>query len=162
MSSRIPDPADPFEEEGLASEEPGLAGKRVTGDPQDDFVVPGDDPVAVDDFGTTVAEEREGEPLDLRLSREQPDLAARADQPADESADADQPYPEDPEERVGRIVETDEGAREDNEADVIALDVGTDGGGFTAEERAMRIEHEYDRAGAWAYLAAWDVHRRSG
>jgi hypothetical protein len=23
----------------------------------------------------------------------------------------------------------------------------------------MRVEHEYDRAGAWAYLAAWDVHQ---
>ncbi len=23
----------------------------------------------------------------------------------------------------------------------------------------MRVEREYDRAGAWAYLAAWDVHR---
>jgi hypothetical protein len=23
----------------------------------------------------------------------------------------------------------------------------------------MRVEHEYDRGGAWAYLAAWDVHR---
>jgi len=25
--------------------------------------------------------------------------------------------------------------------------------------RPMRIEHEYARAGAWVYLAAWDVHR---
>ena len=25
--------------------------------------------------------------------------------------------------------------------------------------RAMRIEHDYDRGGALAYLAAWDVHR---
>lgn len=25
--------------------------------------------------------------------------------------------------------------------------------------RAMRVEHEYERAGALAYLAAWDVHR---
>jgi hypothetical protein len=25
--------------------------------------------------------------------------------------------------------------------------------------RLMRVEHEYDRAGALAYLAAWDVHR---
>ncbi len=25
--------------------------------------------------------------------------------------------------------------------------------------RAMRVEHEYERAGAWAYLAAWDVRR---
>lgn len=23
----------------------------------------------------------------------------------------------------------------------------------------MKIEHEYRRCGAWAYLAAWDVHR---
>jgi hypothetical protein len=23
----------------------------------------------------------------------------------------------------------------------------------------MKLEHEYDRCGAWAYLAAWDVHR---
>ncbi len=25
--------------------------------------------------------------------------------------------------------------------------------------RAMRVEHEYARGGALAYLAAWDVHR---
>ena len=25
--------------------------------------------------------------------------------------------------------------------------------------QAMQVEHEYERAGAWAYLAAWDVHR---
>ena len=25
--------------------------------------------------------------------------------------------------------------------------------------RPMRVEHEYERKGAWAYLAAWDVHR---
>ena len=23
----------------------------------------------------------------------------------------------------------------------------------------MHVEHEYERGGAWAYLAAWDVHR---
>lgn len=28
-----------------------------------------------------------------------------------------------------------------------------------AAARAMRVEHEYDRAGALAYMAAWDVHR---
>ena len=28
-----------------------------------------------------------------------------------------------------------------------------------AARRAMRVEHEYERCGAWAYLAAWDVHR---
>ena len=49
MSSRIGDPSDPFEDEGLASPEPGMAGKRITGDPQDDMPVPGDRPVAVND-----------------------------------------------------------------------------------------------------------------
>lgn len=28
-----------------------------------------------------------------------------------------------------------------------------------APGRAMRVEHEYERTGAWAYLAAWDVRR---
>ena len=42
MSSRIGEPSDPFEDEGLASPDPGLAGKRITGDPQDDFPVPGE------------------------------------------------------------------------------------------------------------------------
>ena len=28
-----------------------------------------------------------------------------------------------------------------------------------APQRAMRVEHEYRRQGAWAYLAAWDVRR---
>ena len=28
-----------------------------------------------------------------------------------------------------------------------------------AAHRPMRVEHEYERRGAWAYLAAWDVHR---
>ena len=143
MSSRIGEPSDPFEDEGLASPDPGLAAKRITGDPQDDMPVPGDRPVAVTDFGTTVAEQQAGEPLDLRLAREEPDLLSRADKPADTSEDADNPYPVDHDERVGRIVEPDEGARTDTEADVVALDVGTDNGGFTAEERAMRIEREH-------------------
>jgi hypothetical protein len=140
VSSRIGEPSDPFEDEGLASAEPGLAGKRITGDPQDDIAVPGDSPVAVDDFGTTTLEQQEGEPLDLRLSREEPDLADRAGAAPDLSDSADNPFPADPEERVGRIVETDEGAREDTEPDAVANDVGTDNGGFTAEERAMHIE----------------------
>lgn len=28
-----------------------------------------------------------------------------------------------------------------------------------ADNRGQRVEHEYERGGAWAYLAAWDVHR---
>ena len=137
MSGRIPDPADPYEEEGLASPDPNDAPKRITGGPQDEMAVPAEKPVAVDDYGTTAAEELTDEPLDRRLAREQPELSDRG--AADESPGADQPYPEDPEERVGRIVETDEGARPDDEAAAVADDVGTDQGGFSAEERAMHI-----------------------
>jgi hypothetical protein len=140
MTSRIPDPADPFEEEGQASQEPGLAGKRITGDPQDDMVVPATDhPVGAEDDGTTAAEQRAGEPLDVRAAREELDMAERA---LDESADSNDPYPVDRDERAGRLVDSDEGAREDIEADAVAHSVGTDAGGFSAEERAMHVEPE--------------------
>jgi hypothetical protein len=138
--SRIREASDPFEDEGLASPDPAWDGKRITGDEQEGIPVPAERPIAVDDYGTTVAEQAEGEPLDGRLAREEPDLLAGAGHAADESEDADQPYPVDPEERVGRIVESDEGAREDTEPDAVAHDVGTDLGGFSAEERAMHIE----------------------
>ncbi|HEU5034450.1 MAG TPA: DUF5709 domain-containing protein [Mycobacteriales bacterium] len=140
MSSRIPDPADPFEEAGLASPDADYSGKRATGDPQDEMPVPGDTPSAVDDYGTTAAEEAAGEPLDLKLAREEPDLLERAaTTDADDSPNAAQPYPEDRDERVGRIVEEDQGGREDQEPDAVALEVGTDAGGFSAEERAMHV-----------------------
>jgi hypothetical protein len=140
VSSRIPDPADPFEEAGLASPEDGdYARKRITGDVQDEMPVPAEHPQAVDDFGTTAAEEAAGEPLDVRLQRENADFSDRAAGDADESSDADQPYPEDRDERAGRLVESDEGAHTDAEPDAVALDVGTDRGGFTAEERAMHV-----------------------
>ena len=35
---------------------------------------PGEPPLAADEYGTTVAEMAAGEPLDLRLSREEPDV----------------------------------------------------------------------------------------
>ena len=112
---------------------------RITGDPQEEIAVSGKRPIAVTDCGTTADDERTDEPLDNRLAREQPELLERAAIDADESPDADQPYPEDPDEKVGRLVETDEGVRTDDEAAAVANDVGTDKGGFTAEERAMHV-----------------------
>jgi hypothetical protein len=43
---------------------------------------------------------------------------------------------------VGRLVEPDEGAHTDTEADLVAGDVGTDLGGYSAEESAMHLEPE--------------------
>jgi hypothetical protein len=138
--SRIPDPGDPYEDEGLPATDNALPGKQITGDAQDDIPVPSDTPVAVDDYGTTAAEQREGEPLELRVSREEPDVLAAVDaEPADELTSAD-PYPADREELAGRLVDTDAGVREDDEPSLVADDVETDGGGFSAEERAMHLE----------------------
>jgi Family of unknown function (DUF5709) len=137
MTHRIPDPADPFEEAGLATDGSSGPEQQITGDTEDDVAVPGDTPTAVDDWGTTAAEEEAGEPLDLALSREEPEIS---EDDIDESEDSDRPFPSDPEERVGRIVEDDEGAHEDEESTAVAHDVGTDFGGFSEEERAMHIE----------------------
>jgi hypothetical protein len=140
---RTPEPADPFEEDGLpALDEQGLAAKQITGDVQEGMAAPADHPTYVDAYGVTAAEQAHGASLDERVRAEEPDVLAQADQSADESADAADPYPEDRDERAGRLVEPDEGARADTEADLVAADAGTDEGGFSAEERAIHIEPE--------------------
>jgi hypothetical protein len=54
---------------------------------EDEFTDPPDDWAAADRFGTTPREQREGEPLSLRLTEEQPeDAPPEPEQPA---ADAD-------------------------------------------------------------------------
>ena len=94
--------------------------------------VPGDAPVAVEDFGTTSAEEREGESLTDRLAREEPDPAAAADSGAAtedqlvESSDGE------------RLVEPDEGAHPDTEADAVGR-TPTGQSGLTAEEAAVHV-----------------------
>lgn len=45
--------------------------------------LPADEPQAVDDFGVTAAEQRQGEPMDQRLAREEPDEGARSDSEQD-------------------------------------------------------------------------------
>lgn len=144
-NERISEPADPYEEEGLPATDNVLPQKQIAGDTQGFMPVPGDEPQAVDEWGTTALEEQRGEPHDLRIGREEPDVLARADQPASEEADADTPYPEDRDLHVGRIVDTDQGVGTDDEPDAVASNVGTDDGGFSAEERAMRIEPDVPR-----------------
>ena len=48
-------------------------------------------------------------------------------------------------ERSGRLVAPDEGAHEDEEKDLVATDVGIDGGAASAEEAAMHVVDEDDR-----------------
>ena len=78
-------------------------------------------------FGMTEEEEREGESLDERLAEEEPDVFDRAD--SDRSVEP----------RAGRLVAPDEGAHEDDEADLVATDVGPAGYASSAEEAAVHV-----------------------
>lgn len=104
---------------------------------------PPEKPLGVTKFGTTLAEEREGESLDQRLAQEEPDPALELDveEPLDEQADAggQAGY-----ERAGRLVDPDEGAHTDREKDLVGSDVGIDGGAASAEEAAMHVVSEDD------------------
>ena len=143
MTSRIPETPSAFEAEGIP--DPGLSGDSdLSTDPDDAYGIepPHDTATAVDDFGTTPAEMHEGESLDGRIAREEDDVLAQAGVAADESMGSDTPYGERAGQGVGRLVESDEGARSDDEPDMVATDVGTDLGGYSAEEAAMHLEPE--------------------
>ena len=142
MSSRIPAKPSDAEAEGIP--DPGYSGpgQLEAGDTEGTVEPPRDVGIAVDDFGTTAGEMHDGEPLDGRLSREEPDVLAAADLPADESEGAATPFDERAGQGVGRLVEPDEGVRADTESDLVATDAGTDLGGYTAEESAMHLEPE--------------------
>ena len=112
---------------------------------------PPEKPLGVDRFGTTWAEEEQGESLDQRLAQEVPDPNLAADleaSPSDENVDAvdnsriedeDLSYDEVGDDRAGRLVDPDEGLGEDVDKDLIGSDVGIDEGAASAEEAAIHI-----------------------
>jgi hypothetical protein len=135
---------------------------------------PNERPLALDAFGTTLAEERQGETLDQRIAQEEPDpnmdgrpRRGRAGRAGDEAGEAlddvdlgtaevpdsvfDEGIIDDGEvgdARAGRLVDPDAGGAGDTEKDLVGYDVGVDGAAASAEEAAMHIigETEYDRA----------------
>jgi hypothetical protein len=126
---------------------------------------PGDDPLdrgvvapqrwsAASRFGTTGAEQEAGESLDQLLAEEEPDTAGYLDddQPEDIAGDQDAAdedidgllLDDGPDPRAGRLVAEDEGARSPGEADLVAHDVGIDGGAAAAEEAAVHVVDDDD------------------
>ncbi len=139
--SRIPDPPSDFEAEGIPDPGEALASKEITGDTQEGEPVPGDRPGESVEYGMTAYEERHGEGLSGRLDREEPDVLTDesvAEPPRGDDENSDTPYGQ--ERGVGRLVDDDEGAREDETAEVVGHDVGTDLGGYSSEESAMHID----------------------
>src|SRR5438270_9678292 len=76
---------EPLEAEGVPDLEGPLPEKEATGDPQEGIAPPNYRPKAATDWGVTAEEQLRGEPLDVRLQREQPDFGSR-----DALADADE------------------------------------------------------------------------
>ena len=87
-------------------------------------------------------EPRDHESLDELLSEEEPDPAVQIGDDVDPGSD----FSEDEvvgDRRAGRLVAPDEGVDEDDESDLLARDVGIDGGAASAEEAAVHIvDHE--------------------
>lgn len=92
-------------------------------------------------YGTTLAEERQGEGLDRLLAQEEPDVGVDG-----AWTDEDEPNDDDrvPLPRAGRLVAADEGAHGDDDADLFAVDAGIDGGAASAEEAAVHLTDEPD------------------
>lgn len=131
-------------------------------DPLDRGVAPPERWSAGVRFGTTEAEQADGESLDQLLAEEEPDDVL--DETEDAEVEEDDEGYEDiagdkdagdedvdgllledgPDPRAGRLVAEDEGAHPDEEEDLVASDVGIDGGAATAEEAAMHVVEEDD------------------
>jgi hypothetical protein len=116
-------------------------------DPLDEGYSPAEKPWAVDDWGTTPAEEREGEDLDHRLARELPDVGAEDDGDGlgdSEDTDGELIDNEVGDARAGRLVIEPNTGEEGEEQDIglYAQDVGIDGAGASAEEAAIHLVPE--------------------
>ena len=131
---------------------------RGVDDLLDEGYSPPERPRGVDAFGTTVAEQRQGESIEQRLAHEEPDPANAVEDPLADSDmvggdDLDAIAAEDDflgdgevgDRRSGRLMAPDEGAHEDTESDMVADDMGIDGGGSSAEEAAMHIVEDEPR-----------------
>ena len=119
-----------LDEEGIPDLEGPLPGKAATGDGQEGVPPPSEVPASLD-FGTTLSEQREGESLDRRVSRELSDVDAELEDPE-----------EDPDALEAILVEDDEGTRPDTDADLAASAVDAGTSGTSAEEAAVQIDDE--------------------
>ncbi len=131
---------------------------RGVDDLLDEGYSPPERPRGVDAFGTTLAEQRQGESIEQRLAHEEPDPANAFEDPLAyvemmggddvDAIAAEDDFLGDGEvgaRRSGRLMAPDEGSHEDTESDMVANDMGIDGGGSSAEEAAMHIIEDEPR-----------------
>ena len=119
---------------------------------------PGDDPldrgvIPPERWSAGIRTAGEQESLDQLLAEEEPDTPFDVDddlpEDSDDDAEADEYLDgllldDGPDPRAGRLVAEDEGAHADDEADLVARDVGIDGGAASAEEAAVHVVEDDD------------------
>jgi len=128
-----------LEDDGVLSPADSLVADDVRADVLDVGVDAGGSYHGALAYGTTAAEQRRGESLDDLLAEEEPDEGA-------EGAWTDEEYGPDyedlPLQRTGRLVADDEGTHVDGESELVARDVGIDGGAASAEEAAVHLSYD--------------------
>ena len=132
MSDRqnLPRPAPEVSEDGVPSVEEIPEDVLLTGDPLEGEMPPLDRPQAAMGWGTTASEQLGGEPLDVRVAREEPDVGMAEVQLSETQANR-------------QFIEpgADAGLTDD-EADAVGeADAGPEDT-LTAEEAAMRVVDE--------------------
>jgi uncharacterized protein DUF5709 len=140
------DGTDPEEASGVLEPEDSLEGSPGVRDVLDTGWSPAERPWAVDDWGTTDAEEAAGESLDGRLARELPDEVEDDGDGLGDSSDTDGELLDDEvgDVRAGRLVDADDGEDGDSDDELWARDEGIDGAAASAEEAAVHIVRDRD------------------
>jgi hypothetical protein len=139
--------------EDYSTQEPA---DSLTGEPGE----PGDDPLdrgvaPPEHWSSVIRNADDPESLDQLLAEEEPDPALDFDEDEDVSEDSGDDDEADeyidglllddgPDPRAGRLVAEDEGAHPDDEEDLVARDVGIDGGAASAEEAAIHVVDDDD------------------
>jgi hypothetical protein len=126
-----------------------LTDQRGLEEPLDEGYSPPEKWSAAQGRGNTPLEEELGTTIDERVETEvpEPDPYEQA-QAETEPHDGDDDWIADEQaeavggDRAGRLVDPDEGVREDTEKDLVAEDVGIDGAGASAEEAAVHSVDE--------------------
>jgi hypothetical protein len=140
------DGTDPEEASGLLEASDTLEDSRGVRDVLDTGWSPPERPWAVDDWGTTEAEESSGESLAGRLARELPDRADDEGDGLGDSSDTDGELIDDEvgDVRAGRLVDSDDGGTDDTDDELWARDEGIDGAAASAEEAAVHVVRDRD------------------
>src|SRR5690349_15606055 len=137
---------DAIEDEGVLDNSDTLDGNPA-GDPLDVGYEASDKWSGADRFGTTAAEQRQGESLDQLLAEEEPDIDPYADPDPDGDEDDIARRGTEADPRAGRLYSEDEGLGPDEERDAVGYDAGIDYGGASAEEAAIHVTDDPNGAG---------------